>query len=343
MIQDMAAGLAKVGGKLLSLPILGFPLFTFMSALAIASGYVLVRHARHRGSTRARVYLRAMFPDKLVASASGHVDIAFAVFNSLALSFLCGWMLLSGLTVAEQSRIALEHLFGARAPSTLPTFLLAMIGATVATVVYEFGYWIDHWLKHRVPFLWEFHKVHHTAEHLSFLTQYRVHPVDTVILVNILALTGGFAQGATSWAFGRMVEPLSFAGSNIFMLAGLMTFVHLQHTAVWIAFTGIWGHFILSPAHHQLHHSDDPAHHGCNLGSMFGIFDWLFGTLLVPAARPRTLRFGVGPEDATAGDIVGSFCLPFVRAWRGLVPNVKEATVRESPLEPSRDVASPAT
>ena len=32
---------------------------------------------------------------------------------------------------------------------------------------YELGYWFNHWLSHKVPVLWEFHKVHHSATVLT--------------------------------------------------------------------------------------------------------------------------------------------------------------------------------
>ena len=44
-------------------------------------------------------------------------------------------------------------------------------------LAYELGYWLNHYVPHRVPFLWEFHKVHHSATVLTPLTNFRVHPV----------------------------------------------------------------------------------------------------------------------------------------------------------------------
>ena len=46
--------------------------------------------------------------------------------------------------------------------------------------------------------LWDFHKVHHTAEVLSPLTNFRMHPVDSVVFGNILAIFLGVTGGVLS-------------------------------------------------------------------------------------------------------------------------------------------------
>jgi len=40
-------------------------------------------------------------------------------------------------------------------------------------------YWA-HRLQHNNAFLWRFHKVHHSSEHLDWLAAHREHPVDTI-------------------------------------------------------------------------------------------------------------------------------------------------------------------
>ena len=57
-----------------------------------------------------------------------------------------------------------------------------------------FIYW-GHRIQHRVPFLWRFHSIHHSAEHLDWLAAHREHPLDTVYtmgLINLPAFLLGF-------------------------------------------------------------------------------------------------------------------------------------------------------
>ena len=41
----------------------------------------------------------------------------------------------------------------------------------------------------------------------------------------------------------------------------------------------------------------DLKHHNKNYGSMFAIWDWMFGTLYVPPNGQEELRFGVSDEN----------------------------------------------
>ena len=43
---------------------------------------------------------------------------------------------------------------------------------------------------------------------------------------------------------------------------------------------------------HQIHHSDNPVHYDKNYGVSLAIWDWIFGTLYIPA-RDETVQFGL--------------------------------------------------
>ncbi|MGZ4118189.1 MAG: sterol desaturase family protein, partial [Bacteroidia bacterium] len=76
-------------------------------------------------------------------------------------------------------------------------------------------YW-GHRLQHNNEFLWRFHKVHHTAEHLDWLAAHREHPLDSIYTVGLINL------------------PAFILGFPLETLAGL------------IAFRGIWAIYIHS-------------------------------------------------------------------------------------------------
>ena len=96
------------------------------------------------------------------------------------------------------------------------------------------------------------------------------------------------------------------------------TFHHLRHTGVWIAATGWLGRLVHSPAHHQIHHSTDPAHFDRNMGYALSVWDWVFGTLWVPERRGR-VRFGVEGEAPYAG-LVDTLVRPLKAAAGTLRP-----------------------
>lgn len=298
-----------------------FSLASLFCALVIATGYLLWRRGPQRKAVRLRVMMRALFPRRLLRSASTRLDIGLFLLNAFVFGLVFGWAIVSYHFVSSSVNGWLIAQFGAMTPSTMSVVATTLILTVALFLAYEFGYWLDHYLCHIVPFLWEFHKVHHTAEVLSPLTNFRVHPVDTLVFVNILALVMGSTEGGLNYVFGQPVAPLTLWSNNIIVLAGTYLLDHLHHTHFWIAFTGVWGKVILSPAHHQIHHSMDPAHFNKNMGSCLGLFDWLFGTLHIPAKERENLRFGVeDPQVADHHTVSEALVMPVVRALGHLPP-----------------------
>jgi sterol desaturase/sphingolipid hydroxylase (fatty acid hydroxylase superfamily) len=181
-------------------------------------------------------------------------------------------------------------------------------------LAYDLGFFFDHWLKHRVPALWELHKAHHSAEVLTPLVNFRVHPLDSLILANNLALFIGVIGGAAQYALGRKAVSFTLFDQNVLMLLYIYLTAQLQHSEFWIPFTGVWGRVFMSPAHHQLHHSADPAHFNCNMGASLAIWDWLMGTLRMPPVAPPRLAFGVSGQTHDPHGVMGLVVDPAVNA-----------------------------
>ncbi len=318
-IQMLGAVLSFIAGKLIQIVLSPgtFSVASLLCALCVAT--LFLGHKRRGQPLRLRVLLRAVFPRRLRASRSTRADIAFFFFSFFLVGVLFGWAVLSLHVVDNATNHFLTASLGGQ-PARLSGWPATVAMTVVLFVAYELGYWIDHYLSHNVPFLWEFHKVHHTAEVLSPLTNFRVHPVDTIVFNNILALVMGLAGGVAHYLLGQGAAPFTIADSNVIVLAFFFLIGHLQHTHFWIAFTGFWGRIILSPAHHQIHHSTDPAHFNRNLGSFLAIWDWMFGTLYMPTKARQKLDFGVAPKQAEAHTVTGGLLSPFVRVlamlWR---------------------------
>jgi sterol desaturase/sphingolipid hydroxylase (fatty acid hydroxylase superfamily) len=137
-------------------------------------------------------------------------------------------------------------------------------------------YW-GHRLQHRVGWLWRFHAIHHSAEHLDWLAAHREHPVDTVYTLTLINL------------------PTFLLGFPVETLAGL------------IAFRGIWAIYIHSnvrlpigplrmligaPELHHWHHNRD-RNFG-NYANISPLMDLLFGTYHCPDREPD--KFGTQDE-----------------------------------------------
>ncbi|MFO0596672.1 MAG: sterol desaturase family protein [Myxococcaceae bacterium] len=143
-------------------------------------------------------------------------------------------------------------------------------------------YWF-HRACHHFDFLWRFHAVHHSAEHLDWLAAHREHPIDgllTQLVLNLPALVFGVSmKGLFALALFRGLWAL-FIHSNVKLPLGPLLYV------------------LGSPRLHHWHHAKDPRV-VANFGNLSPWTDLLFGTfhlprqgedfaLGVPQAMPRS-------------------------------------------------------
>ncbi|TNF36080.1 MAG: sterol desaturase family protein [Deltaproteobacteria bacterium] len=196
--------------------------------------------------------------------------------------------------------------------ATVASWPLAVQIAVVVLLCDLVVYW-GHRLSHRVPLLWRFHRVHHTAEHLDFLAAYREHPVDglwTMTLENLPALVLGF--------------PLE-------LIAGF------------VAFRGVWAVFIHSntrlplgplrvllgaPELHHWHH-DAGVGGTKNFANLSPLMDVLFGTYYAPnAGAPR-----LGCAEPTPRSYLGQLAWPFVEPLRSGRPT--PTAEGDGPVDPT--------
>ena len=316
--MDLSPGLLYFWTKLSTLCFsLGSP-FSFTSlgvALLVATGFYAWKRLKRGRRVRLKTIWRALFPKRIVANPSSYTDLGYMFFNVFVFGIVFGWAILAYQAVTNGIIETLVTAFGQPSPSMLPALVTNGIVTLILFLAYELGYWFNHWLSHRVPVLWEFHKVHHSAEVLTPLTNFRVHPIYAWIFANILALSAAIANGFANYFFGNTAYQYALADTNIILVFFIHVYVHLQHSHVWISFTGLLGRVLVSPAHHQIHHSSNPKHFNRNYGSCLALWDWMFGTLYVPSKEPEKLSFGVEPDHFPAHTITGELIAPFIRAF----------------------------
>lgn len=308
-----------------------FSLLSLGAALLIAAGFLVLRRRRHR-ALRLRALWRALFPQRIWGHASTRADIGYLLLNTFVFNgALFGWALLSGTAIQAGTTAALTQLFGASPVPLLPGWAAGAVLTVGLFLAYDFAYWLDHYLMHRISWLWEFHRVHHTAEVLTPFTAARMHPVDSLIFINICAVIIGAVHGMMSYGLGDAHAAL-VSGNNLILVVFLYATIHLQHSHIRLAFTGIWGRIFFSPAHHHIHHSDDPRHYNTNLGSCLAVWDWMFGTLIMPTATQR-LSFGTGAAPEGPHSATGGLIHPFVQSAKVLTRPLRGlARPPETPL-----------
>jgi len=100
---------------------------------------------------------------------------------------IMGALVVSTNTVSMAVHSMLRGAFGPIDSLYGRDLLIKIVSTLVLFLAYEIGYWVDHYLKHRITFLWEFHKLHHTAEVLTPLTNFRNHPI-AILFLDICSL-----------------------------------------------------------------------------------------------------------------------------------------------------------
>ncbi|MGZ9116277.1 MAG: sterol desaturase family protein, partial [Methylocystis sp.] len=207
-----------------------FSVYSLATTFLIAVGALAYQRKMRRGRVNLRAIARAIFDKRLLLSKSFAADVKLFVLSVVLMPVVVGALVLSTNGVATAVSAALRGSFGAIAPVSCCDLSIKLFSTAVLFLAYEIGYWVDHYLKHRIPFLGEFHKVHHTAEVLTPVTNFRNHPIDNIFFGYMLAMFIGGASGILAWVFGRTTESFTVDGKNILFIFFLWTIGHLQHS-----------------------------------------------------------------------------------------------------------------
>ncbi|MCG3676746.1 sterol desaturase family protein [Aliarcobacter butzleri] len=154
-------------------------------------------------------------------------------------------------------------------------------------------YWLHRFL-HTIPFLWEFHKIHHSAKVLTPITFYRVHPVENFLFGLRYSLSVGFVTGVFIYFFGAKVDIYMIFGVNIILFVFSLFGSNLRHSHIPFSYGEFIEKWLLSPKQHQIHH--DKKHFNKNFGGYIAIWDRLFGSLTL-SKDVKVLKFGLRREQ----------------------------------------------
>ncbi len=197
-----------------------------------------------------------------------------------------------------------------------PMWAILLIGF----IVRDFIQWWTHRLLHRVPRLWEFHKVHHSVEQMGFAAHLRYHWMETVVyrsieylplallgiglydffVIHLFTLAWGHFNHSNISVSGRV------SGGVLGLLIGIVLANGLFDTAVYgangsvistisIVFLCVLSGIIVlgpmmrylfnSPEMHIWHHAKylpEDRRYGVNFGLTLALWDYIFGQAYVP-------------------------------------------------------------
>ncbi|MBK5192004.1 MAG: sterol desaturase family protein [Flavobacteriaceae bacterium] len=171
----------------------------------------------------------------------------------------------------------------------------------IMLVIADFIQWNIHRQLHYRPWLWEFHKVHHSVKEMGFAAQFRFHFMETIVYKTVQYI------------------PLAMIGFGIqeFIVVHMFAvFVgHLNHANVGWNY-GIFRYIFNNPRMHIWHHSKKlpEAHpYGMNFGLTLSIWDYLFRTAYIPQ-NGKNIEIGFEGDEDFPQDFGNQLMFPFKKS-----------------------------
>lgn len=172
---------------------------------------------------------------------------------------------------------------------------------TLAVLMLDSWTYVWHRMNHRIPFLWRFHRVHHSDPHMDVTTANRFH-IGEIAMSSILRIPLMILLGAS---IGQLA------------LYELLMFAVVQFHHANISVSAKWDRvlrlFIVTPYMHKVHHSRWQPETDSNFSSLLSIWDRLFHSFRINEI-PETIQLGLNefnrPSDQT---ILGLLSTPLAK------------------------------
>jgi sterol desaturase/sphingolipid hydroxylase (fatty acid hydroxylase superfamily) len=215
-------------------------------------------------------------------------DLFYYLVSSFMVQVLTFFTFLPAKTVLTATPLTdMRHWVG-----SLP-FLVQFVAIMFLTDFVQ--YWV-HRTFHRVPWLWRFHAVHHSARSMDWMAGARMHFLEIIVLRSTTVIPM-FVLGFSETAMN----------SYILLVYLYSTFVHANLNWRFPFVERI----LVTPRFHHWHHGLEREAIDVNFAVHFPIFDRLFGTHYLPEDRwPE--GYGIGGHPVPKG-YLAQFKYPFRR------------------------------
>jgi len=255
-----------------------------------------------------------VFKKENYLSSSALTDYSFLLFNAFVKVFLIGSFAYISRSYQFELTEWLQESFGLIKVDYSILWLIFIYTISLL-IIGDFSYYLLHLIYHKVPFLWAFHKVHHSSTALNPITQYRIHPVELILnnLRYIFVLT--FLNGVFDYLSNGYYGPKTYLGVNVLLLAFNSWGANLRHSHIKLTYFNWLENWLISPYQHQIHHSSQKHLFDKNLGSKLAIWDKFFGTL-IKSKEVENLEVGLGEENSKYDTFLKNLLRPFYEFFK---------------------------
>ncbi len=166
------------------------------------------------------------------------------------------------------------------------------LGLVLFFIVSDFVQWNTHRLLHRIPWLWNFHKVHHSVKEMGFAAHLRYHWMEPVVYKSLLYI------------------PLALIANYKSQDVAIVYFFtiavgHLNHANLGWDY-GVFKYIFNNPKMHIWHHAKalpKNVSYGVNYGLTLSLWDYIFKTAHVPHSG-RDIELGFKGDEQFPNDFI---------------------------------------
>ena len=170
----------------------------------------------------------------------------------------------------------------------------------LTVIILDFIIWGQHLLSHKIPFVWRFHRMHHTDRDLDVTTAVRFHPFE-IIFSMFIKITSIYILGAS--AIAVIIFEIMLNGMAMFNHANLRIPFRIEN---------VLRKFIVTPDLHRIHHSIYIDEHNKNFGFSLSIWDKIFKCYLdQPRDGHKDMKLGLKWQNDKPTKLGWSLWIPF--------------------------------
>jgi sterol desaturase/sphingolipid hydroxylase (fatty acid hydroxylase superfamily) len=267
----------------------------FLTSLLIGIGFLyFFQKNREDLNTKLRQYI---FNKSHWFSPSAYCDYAYVILNGIVRVVLIIPFMMTGMEMTFAFAKWLMLSFGVPPIYEGSKWIIIVTYTLSLWLLSDFTRFFLHYLAHKIPFLWAFHKVHHSATVMNPFTLYRQHPVEMFLFYIRGALVFAFVTGIFYYYFSYSLGIIEIIGVHIGRFIFLILGSNLRHSHIPLSYGKFLEYIFISPLQHQIHHSNEPTDYHKNMGSHLAIWDWMFGTLKTASKDKRFFTFGLSEKE----------------------------------------------
>ena len=214
----------------------------------------------------------------------------FFTLTTIVVNLPLAFLLVIASDWVTEKELGLLYLF------PLPIWVFAIVGVMLMDLI---GAYLIHYIEHHVRWMWQFHVIHHTDQHIDTTSGNRHHPGESVFRF-VFTILATIIVGAPIWMifiYQTMSAILTqFNHANVVLPSWLERILMV---------------IFVTPGMHRSHHHYRLPYSDSNYGNIFSFWDRIFGTMIL--VDNKKIKYGLDTymKEAENQDIMTMLKLPF--------------------------------